>query len=156
MRRSEGRAVEPAVPSLDTSLKEDVFHPVCDSDVKWKFVRSGGPGGQNVNKVATAAELRFNVRESAALTPRQKEHILRESKKITGEGEIVISCSVRRAQAANRKLALEILNEHLAEVLKPKVERKPTEPPAESIEERLRKKRQRSKLKQDRQQRDEE
>lgn len=146
-------------PSLDTSLNErDMAHfgyngvLIPESEVSFSHARSGGPGGQNVNKVNTKAILTFKVPESSTLSPAQIERVLRESNRAKND-EIVIHCSETRSQLQNKERALAILNEHLAEVLKPRIARKPTKPTLASKKRRLEKKRERSEIKRGRSQR---
>jgi ribosome-associated protein len=83
-----------------------------DDELEEKFIRSSGPGGQNVNKVATAVQLRFNVRLSRSLPDRVREKILNSGDgRLTNDGEIVLVAGRHRTQDANRRDALERLKE---------------------------------------------
>ncbi|EGN76466.1 protein chain release factor B [Idiomarina sp. A28L] len=79
---------------------------IPDSEVEWQFIRSSGAGGQNVNKVATAAQLIFDIRAST-LPEFYKEKLLNKSDhRITQSGKIIIKCQESRSQLANREQAL--------------------------------------------------
>lgn len=85
---------------------------LLDDELEEKFIRSSGPGGQNVNKVATAVQLRFNVRLSPSLPDRVRENILNSGdSRLTNDGEIVLVAGRHRTQDANRRDALERLKE---------------------------------------------
>ncbi len=95
-----------------------------------KFVRASGPGGQNVNAVATAVQLRFNVSASPSLPERVRAKILESGdSRLTTEGELVIIAERHRTQEANRKDALERLKEIIrkaAHVPKRRIATRPT------------------------------
>jgi ribosome-associated protein len=111
------------------------------SEVKFNTSRSSGPGGQNVNKVNTKAELRFNIKESAFLAENQKALLLvRLKNKINSKGELVLSSEDERSQMKNKILVTDKFF-HLIEVaLTVQKHRKPTKPTRASLEKRLRSK----------------
>lgn len=77
-----------------------------DNEIEWQFIRSSGPGGQNVNKVATAAQLIFNINASS-LSPFYKQALLKKADhRLTKSGKIIIKCQQSRSQEANRQTAL--------------------------------------------------
>jgi ribosome-associated protein len=124
-----------------------------ESELLFTFIRSSGPGGQNVNKVATAAQLRFDVNQSS-LPLDVKERLRRlAGKKITGEGELLVEAKRFRTQEQNREEALNRLIQLLQRAfVKPKTRRK-TKPTAESRQRRLKEKKQRGEIKKSRQNR---
>ena len=110
--------------------------------------RSGGPGGQNVNKVSTKIELRFHVRNSSSLSEDEKEKIMTLLKnRINSEGELIIISQSERSQLMNRKKAEEKFYKLLASALTVRRERKATAPSAASRIERLEKKKMRGQTK---------
>lgn len=100
--------------------------------------RSAGPGGQNVNKVETKVTLRWNIARSKVLAPEVKEHLLvKLSRRLTSEGELILTAQESRSQAANREGVLRKLDDLLVSVLRKRKSRKPTKATATSQKKRL-------------------
>ena len=112
------------------------------SELHFSFVRSSGPGGQNVNKVNSKAQLRWSVTRSAALPEEVRSRVLtRLASRITERGELVLSSQRYRDQAKNIGDCLAKLREMLASAAAPPKRRKKTKPPRSASESRLRDKR---------------
>ena len=124
---------------------------IPDEEFTWTFVRSGGPGGQNVNKVASKAVLRWNVVASPSLPEDIKERLRQQqSRRLTNDGDLLLTSQRYRDQERNRLDCLEKLAEMLrAAAVRPKVRRK-TKPSRGSKERRLAAKKRRSALKESR------
>jgi ribosome-associated protein len=118
---------------------------IDESELQWEFVRSGGPGGQNVNKVATAVQLRFDVEGSQSLTQEIKERITRiAGRRMTSDGTLLIKAQRFRSQERNRVDALARLQEIIGEALRKPKRRIRTRPTASSRMQRLESKRKRA------------
>lgn len=124
---------------------------IPDDEVRITFVRSGGPGGQHVNKVATTALLQFDYLSSPSL-PEESKELLREypDSRIGKDGTITIRAGRYRSQERNRQDAFNRLAALVAAALKPRPPRRPTRPTAASLKKRLAVKRRRSDLKKQR------
>ncbi|MFH0803868.1 MAG: alternative ribosome rescue aminoacyl-tRNA hydrolase ArfB, partial [Candidatus Tagabacteria bacterium] len=108
------------------------------TEITEKFSRASGAGGQNINRVSTKAEARWNVGKSKAFAPEEKEKIRRVlANKINVKGELVVISQETRTQLKNRELAIERLNNLVKSALIPKKKRKPTKPTKASKERRL-------------------
>jgi ribosome-associated protein len=118
---------------------------VPDDEFQWSFVRAGGPGGQNVNKVASKAVLRWNVAASSSL-PAEVKGRLRSlaQRRFTKQGELVLVSQRHRDQERNRQDCLDKLRELLVAALVVPKPRRPTKPSRGDREARLREKRYRS------------
>lgn len=123
---------------------------IPEHEVTFSFARSGGKGGQNVNKVNTKAVLSFDVMQTTRLTDEQKFLVCNRSRYRTTDCHLIIACDETRSQGRNRDLALKRLNDHLSELLTPEVERIATNPTRASQLRRLNEKRQRSSKKEQR------
>lgn len=114
---------------------------LSESEIDFSFVRSSGPGGQNVNKVATTAQLRFNVLNTACLSEIQKEKIMERLKsRITESGDIIITARRFRTQERNRIEGVERLTLLLNKALEEKKPRKKSKPSKAVVEKRLKSK----------------
>ena len=132
-------------PSPETHLvvSRSLAIPLAEFDVE--FVRSGGPGGQNVNKVSSKARLRWPVAASPSLPDEVKQRFLtRYKSRLTTEGEIILTAQRSRDQKKNLDACHERLRQMIRDVLRPPTPRKATKPTRASKRRRVEEKRKRS------------
>jgi ribosome-associated protein len=121
---------------------------IDEREIEEHFIRSSGPGGQNVNKLATAVQLRFDVRHSPSLPDGVRERLERlAGKRLTRDGVLIITAQRHRTQERNRQDALDRLLELIREAAIVPVRRRPTRPTMGSRQRRLEGKRRRSTIK---------
>jgi ribosome-associated protein len=121
---------------------------IDESEISETFVRSSGPGGQNVNKLSTAVQLRFDVRNSPSLPDDVRMRLARlAGRRLTNEGVLVLIAQNHRTQERNRADALERLLELIREAAVRPIPRRPTKPTKGSRERRIETKKRRSGVK---------
>ena len=124
---------------------------IYESEVKESFIRSSGPGGQHVNKVATAVQLRFNAKNSGNISAKVYKRLRAIAvSKLTENGNLIIVSREHRSQIQNRQVALDKLISLLQQAAKKPKHRNPTRPSQASVEKRLRNKRLQSEKKKSR------
>ena len=126
---------------------KDFFH-----ELVFTTSRSSGPGGQNVNKVNSKVTVKFDVLKSSALSPEQKEQIIKRlASRMTLEGVLHLTSQENRSQIQNREDVVSKLNDLLLKVFTPRKVRKPTNPSKAAKRARIKAKKRRSEKKQWRQ-----
>lgn len=121
---------------------------IDESELEESFIRASGPGGQRVNKLSSAVQLRFDVRHSPSLPGDVRVRLERlAGRRLTREGVIVITAQRHRTQERNRADARERLIELIREAATPPVPRRPTRPTRASRERRIESKKRRAAIK---------
>ncbi|NLD73084.1 MAG: aminoacyl-tRNA hydrolase [Chloroflexi bacterium] len=121
---------------------------IDESEISEEFVRSSGPGGQNVNKVSTAVQLRFDVAHSPSLPDDVRHRLLNlAAGQISTDGVLQITAQEHRTQSANRRAARERLAALVRQAAQRPRRRRRTRPTRSSVERRLDRKRRRSETK---------
>lgn len=111
---------------------------VLEGELKFKTSRSGGAGGQHVNKVSSKVELIFDIENSEHLSEEEKKLVsIKLSNRIDNEGLLHLQCDETRSQLKNKEIVIERFNGLLKKALTPIKKRKPTKPSKSSIKKRL-------------------
>jgi ribosome-associated protein len=122
-----------------------------DNDIQLDFIRASGPGGQNVNKVSSAVQLRFNVAGCAVLGEAERQRLMKiAGRRMTSDGILIIKAQRYRSQEQNRRDAINRLVAMIRKAIEVPKNRRPTKPSSASKQRRLATKRRRSDLKRQR------
>lgn len=131
-------------------ITDEVF--LSEEELHWHFICASGPGGQHVNKVATAAQLHFNIKKTTSLSPQVKFRLEKiVGNRVNALGELVLTGRRHRSQLQNREEVIARLVHFISLALYPPKPRKKTKPSRGAKERRLAAKDRRSRLKKTRQ-----
>ncbi|MCL6258800.1 aminoacyl-tRNA hydrolase [Aquiflexum sp. TKW24L] len=130
------------------TISEKIANQVLDAELQFQFSRSSGPGGQNVNKVNSKVELRFNIPNSQILDETEKSTLSEKlSSKIDTEGNLSIQSQEKRSQIQNKEIAVRKFYDLLKKAFQKKKIRKATKPSKGAVEDRLKEKKAQSEKK---------
>lgn len=134
---------------MNLEITQELSIPI--NEIQWRFSRSSGPGGQNINKTESKVEIIFNIKKSKALNPSQKNLLLEKLKNKIVNGYISIKVQEKRSQLKNRELAIQRLISLLKEIIiKEEKIRKISRPTKSSQKRRVESKKKRGELKKNR------
>jgi ribosome-associated protein len=136
----------PTFGDVDIPITRQVTIP--EAELEFRTARAGGPGGQGVNTTSSKVELRWNLRDTTALTEPQRARALeRLAARLTADGVLILQGSERRSQHRNRAAVVSRLQALVREAITPPRERKPTRRTRAAQERRLQRKRHRAEVK---------
>lgn len=134
---------------MSTFKKIETIKDLLEKELVFSTSRSGGPGGQHVNKTNTKVELRFDIKNSVVLNEEMKAILLSKlQSRINNEGELILVVQEERSQIRNKEIAIQKFFELLEKALTPEKKRRPTRPSTSSKLKRLKKKKVKSESKQ--------